>query len=262
MGRWLVIGVAWAAGVASVACAGCGRVGFDTRPGDHDTDEGGHGDASAPGSCAGFDLCDRFETDQLAAVWTVAGTAVHDTTQAHRGSGSVHFTLPAVSPQNDAGSFLTETATLAGASTESTELWVRAWVRIGALPQAGNNLELLSLDQQGPPRFGDFVFVKSGETDVYSQFDDTVVAIPAAMPTNRWVCLIWHVVRNTNSGMLQLGGDLGSASLAATTDGVPAVSALALGPNFSKTNLTVAQPALEVWIDDVIVHHAALTCTD
>jgi hypothetical protein len=154
---------------------------------------------------------------------------------------------------------VTETATLAGTTTN---FWIRAWVRLGALPVTGNSLELMSADQPSAPRFGDFVFVKRDETDVYSQFDDTVSAIPVPMPTDQWVCLVWHVGRSATTGTLDLSGDVGSTSRSATTDGTPALSVIALGPNFAATNVTAVQPSFDVWLDDVIIHHAAVTCAD
>jgi hypothetical protein len=37
---------------------------------------------------------------------------------------------------------------------------------------------------------------------------------------------------------------------------------VALGIGFAATNVNDAQPAIDMWIDDVIVHHAPVTCSD
>lgn len=46
------------------------------------------------------------------------------------------------------------------------------------------------------------------------------------------------------------------------TDGTPLLSEMALGIGFSGTNVSVAQPLLDVWVDDVIVNNAPVACTD
>jgi hypothetical protein len=46
------------------------------------------------------------------------------------------------------------------------------------------------------------------------------------------------------------------------TDGTPNLGNLIIGLQFASSNVTAPQPALDMWIDDVIVDHAAVTCAD
>jgi hypothetical protein len=247
--RWLAI---------SLICASCGRFGFGTEldAGQHGgSDAGGSGDAGGP-SCAGFDVCDQFEAPALSSLWQTFGNVTHGTV-AHRGTGSVHFEMPAIAAGTDGGAVIAETQTFAmGASP----FWLRVWVRFGAHADVHNNLELLSADQSTAGGLADYVFAEADSTDLYSQFDNGTTQLPVPIPLNTWTCLIWRV--DPNAGDMTLNGDLGSSSYSGVTNGTPPVSVIVIGPNLSGTNVTVDQPAFEVWIDDVIVNHAAVTCAD
>ncbi|MEO6774916.1 MAG: hypothetical protein ABI467_18250 [Kofleriaceae bacterium] len=236
--------------------AGCGRIGFtadaDARA---DAAAGPGGEAGTP-SCAGFDLCDQFEDPVLGSVWTAYGEVSH-ATLAHRGSGSLHFVVPPIGAGGMAGALIAESTTFA---TGTAPFWVRVWVRFGAHADVQNHLELLSADQFAGGGHGDYLFAEADETALYSQFDDRTSALPVPIPLDTWTCLIWHVA--PDDGVMDLGGDLGSASYSGITNGEPPLSILGIGPNLDPTNVAVDQPMFEVWLDDVIVHHAAVTCAD
>jgi hypothetical protein len=250
--RWLAI---------AAICAGCGRFGFgadlDAAPGGgSDAGSATGSDGAAGPSCAGFDLCDQFEDSALSSVWDTYGDVTHSTL-AHRGTGSIHFAVPAVAAGGMGGALLREKMTL-GSGTPP--FWVRVWVRFGALADVQNHLELLSADEFVGGGLGDYLFAEADSTDLYSQFDNHTVYLPVAIPLDTWTCLIWHVA--PNDGDMGLDGDLGSSSFSGTTNGSPPVSVIEIGPNLDPTNVAVDQPAFEVWLDDVIVHHAAVTCAD
>lgn len=250
MPRWLAI---------AAICAGCGRFGFGTEiDGGHlGSDSGsGSGDAAGQPSCEGFDICDQFEDSVLSSVWETFGDVTHSTL-AHRGTGSVHFAVPAVAAGGMAGALIRENMTL-GAGTPA--FWVRVWVRFGALADVQNHLELLSADEFTDGGLGDYLFTEADSTDLYSQFDNHTAYLPIAIPLDTWTCLIWHVA--PDDGDMSLNGDLGSSSFSGVTNGTPPVSVIEIGPNLDPTNVMVDQPAFEVWLDDVIVHHAAVTCAD
>jgi len=254
--RWLLISA-----IGTAMCGGCGRLGFASggdaavgSAGGSDAGSANH-DAAAP-SCAGFDVCDQFETADLAPIWTAYGAVTHSTL-AHRGTGSVHFTMPALAAGMMGGAVIEETATFA---TGAPPFWLRAWVRFGAHADPHNNLELLSADQSVSGGLADYVFAEADKTTLYSQFDNRTSDLPVAIPLETWTCLIWHVV--PDGGTMSLDGDLGTSTFTGVTNGTPTLSVIEIGPNLSATNVTVDQPAFEVWIDDVIVHHAAVTCAD
>jgi hypothetical protein len=259
--RWLAI-----AAICAAVCAGCGRFGFGTEiDGGHLGSGGGSDGGSATGSdagsgdqpsCTGFDLCDQFEDPSLSPVWQVFGDVTHSTL-AHRGTGSLHFGMPAITAGKMGGSLIAETQTFAGGAAP---FWVRVWVRFGAHADVKNNLELLSADQSTMGGLADYLFAEANSTDLYSQFDNRTQPLPVAIPLNTWTCLIWYVA--PDAGNMHLDGDLGSSSYSGVANGSPPVSVIVIGPNLSSTNVVVDQPAFEVWLDDVIVNHAAVTCAD
>jgi hypothetical protein len=255
--RWLAI---------AAICAGCGRFGFGA---DVDAATGGSGGGSDAGSgsatgsdsgggpsCDGFDLCDQFEDSVLSSVWETYGAVTHSTL-AHRGAGSVHFSVPAVAAGGMSGALIREKMTL---GTATPAFWVRVWVRFGALADVQNHLEFLSADEFTGGGLGDYLFTEADSTDLYSQFDNHTAFLPMAIPLDTWTCLIWHVA--PNDGVMDLDGDLGSSSFSGTTNGTPPISVIEIGPNLDPTNVAVDQSGFEVWVDDVIVHHAAVTCAD
>nr|MBA3542486.1 hypothetical protein [Deltaproteobacteria bacterium] len=62
---------------------------------------------------------------------------------------------------------------------------------------------------------------------------------------------------------LELSGDVPTLSLSnVTTDSTTPMSLVAFGIGFANGNAPVAQPALDLWVDDVIVDMAPMTCAD
>lgn len=246
----------------AAACAGCGRVGFggeiDART-SRGSDAGSAmgSDGAAPPSCAGFDICDQFEDATLAPIWQPVGAVAHTTTLAHRGTGALHLNVPAVAAGGQGGALIRET-TIPG--TGSPPFWVRIWVRVNGHAAPQNHLELISADQFTGGGLGDYLFAEADATALYSQFDNGIASLPAPIPLDTWTCLIWHVA--PNDGTMHLDGDLGSSSYSGVANGNPPVSLIEIGPFFDPTNVAVDQAGFDVWLDDVIIHHAAVTCAD
>ena len=134
----------------------------------------------------------------------------------------------------------------------------------GGAPVATNGLELLSSEQQVTPFIGDYVFVHRADTQVYSDFDHSVAMTTTTPPQDTWFCLVWQVVPSTSTtGSLALSSDLfASIGTDAITDGASPIETVSLGPDFERVNVDVAQDPIEVWLDDVIVHSAPVTCDD
>jgi hypothetical protein len=67
------------------------------------------------------------------------------------------------------------------------------------------------------------------------------------------VCLLWSVTRATTAtGQVALAGDIGPVIRDdVQTDSVPGLGG---------SNLTATQPAYELWIDDILIDDAPLTC--
>lgn len=252
-----------------VLASACGRFGFHGQP---SQDSGSLGDDDAPGDgvggdgpivCpAGLGVCDGFEGTQLASIWMADPMVALDTTRAHRGTSSVHVHSPAFAA--NAGSYQ---ALFASASVApSTTFYLRGWFWLSSLPAANNGLELLTAEHPGSST-GDYVFVQDFRTTVYTQLDSMSDETPTTVPTGQWFCLIWKVVKDTGSaGSLSLTGDVAGINLSeplAQTDSTSfPITMITLGLGFAATNTPSNQPALDLWIDDVIIDANALTCQE
>jgi hypothetical protein len=106
--------------------------------------------------------------------------------------------------------------------------------------------------------------VNPGEMTVFSQFSDLSQSTNESPPTSTWFCVLWSVHRSTtNGGSLALAGDPPMITLSNTpTDGVPPISVVGFGIEFSRTTQMFDEPRIDVWIDDVIVANAPITCAD
>jgi hypothetical protein len=242
--------------------AACGRLDFTPM-----TDasarvaDGIEGDTSVA-SCEGFDICEDFE-DAIDPLWLVDPGLSLDSSIAHRGGQSARMHLAALPPDTDGAARIYETVTLAPVPTE---VWIRAWVRMGALPASGNDMELIAIEHNGGGPAGDYVFARADTVLIYANAQGTVSATGMPFALDTWTCLVFHVVFSTTVG----------GSLALDIDDVPAlvlpstitddsgfpVDMLGIGPHFASTNIPNPQPALDVWIDDVIVHSSSVTCSD
>jgi hypothetical protein len=258
-----------ALGTLFVAAA-CGRIGFtptDTLvgPGDAPGDTLGDGgpDAvmdGAPACLASYELCDGFEGMGFAAVWTVGNNVTLDTTVAHRGTSSVHFHSPALPINTDGYYMLRQYSTL---PLGDPTTYVRAWVRLGSMPL--NNMGLLVVEQNGSPDNGDDLTVRPTDLAVYSQFANLSRGNATTPPLNTWFCVLWTVTRATTAtGSVVLGGDPPGKALPSvqTDDATSPLAIMDFGIGFSGTVVNTPQPALDVWMDDVIVSGAPLACSD
>lgn len=254
---------------ALVPLAACGRLGFGSRTTSDDAPppaSDAHADAppadAAPACLATYRVCDGFEGASFDPMWSVDTGVTIDTTVAHRGASSAHMQSTALAV-NTAGYFnLLETRSLA---FNDPTLYVRAYVRMSALAAGSNGWELMVAEQVGGTVYGDYVFVKNDHYDLYTQFSGQSTSETAAPPLGAWQCLLWTVTRSaTNTGAMTLAGDPAPLALTAiTTDGTsPQISRMAYGIGFAGTNVTTAQPSIDVWFDDLIVSSSPVTCAD
>jgi hypothetical protein len=246
-----------------VLAAGCGRFGFSEKEA---TDaatvrDDGLVDSTQSSVCDAAALCDGFEGSDVDAAWSKLGAVSLDDTFAHNGSQSVHLHVDAVAAGGQGEARITNSTLLA--STPGP-LWIRAWIRLGALPAGNNHMELICTEQSSSPFYGDCVFVYSDATALYTQFSGMSMQgdPPPVLP---WFCYVWQIERSTTSGDMHLTSDvvpsidlLGQQTDSATNP----VDTIAIGAAFYSGNTPTAQPALEVWIDDVIVSTSPVTCSD
>ncbi len=250
-----------------VAAAGCGRLRFtEAVPGDGapggdgaNPGDGAAGDAQAVACSELFDICDGFEEGLDTSLWMTDVGVTRDTTFAHRGSASIRVQTPAFGPSQDMYRALAEAQTIASGATT---FWVRGWYWLSALPAGNNGMELVTAERPGDQ--GNYMFVYADRSTVYSQFDD-VSRGTDVVPVASWFCLVFKVVRSTAAnGSLELSGDVGPAVLpdVVTDSSTSPITEVQFGIGFASPNVPDVQPALELWIDDVIVHSAPVTCSD
>jgi hypothetical protein len=253
--------------------AGCGRLGFGDRTssdgGSTDRDgsanrDGDVSDAAGPGSDAGgclatYLLCDGFETATLDPVWTPSASGVSiDSTVAHRGQQSLHVHADAIAVDGAAEAIVTETASFA---TSPTTFYVRAFIRLSALP--ADNLGLIEAQQSTGDPSADGLFVTSAGLTLFSQFSEKSRDANFIPADNAWTCAVWSVVRATDtSGSLGLSGDATDTITNVQTDGTPSIDEMDFGIELAGPTDTLAQPAIDVWFDDVIVAASPLACGD
>jgi hypothetical protein len=250
--------VAWVV----VLVPACGRFGFD----DHSAagDAGDAPRADVPGAPDAFvcpyELCDGFEGTSFDPVWTALPGASLDNTVFHRGTQSAHFHSNALTSGQNAYVQIMQSSTL---PLGATTFYVRAWVRLSSVPANGNGMELITAEQSSSVN-EDAVFLHATTLDLYEQWTDSGQATLAPAPTNTWFCLLWSVTRNTGtSGSEMLAGDVGPITLTnVPTDGAPLISVMGFGLNFAGTNVVNAQPAMDGWIDDVLIASTPLTCAE
>ncbi len=241
-------------GLLVLALAGCGRLGFEID------DTGDAHAADAPGASCAFDLCDDFEAEELdSSTWIIDPLVARDTSVAHRGSASARMHLDALAANAAATAMLAESRTLAS----SREQWVRGWFRLSALPTDGNELELIGLAQAVDAVAVHSVFVGTDQVGFTLQ-PGISASTTKVLPTDTWFCLVWHVRLSASDGAMELDGDLfdGPSATGGQTDTVPPIDVLRLGARFEASQVTASQPALDVWLDDVIVHSAPISCAD
>lgn len=253
--------------IVAALVAACGRLDFGAR-GAHDgsipASDGAIDGADALGDAAGeclpgYLLCDGFEKTTLAPWWTpsTAGVAL-DATVAHRGTQSLHLHVDDVPANEGANAIVTETTTFLAASTT---IYVRAFARMSAIPD--DHLGLIETDQTTAMPDGDGVFATSSGLTVFSQFSEASMDTGFTPMDGAWTCLVWTVVRATDAtGSLALDGDATATLANVQTDGDPPIDEMELGIQLAGPTDMVLQPAIDVWIDDVIVAVSPLTCAD
>ncbi len=238
-----------------LALAGCGRLGFDAEVSSDARAADGR-----PGTSCAFDLCDGFEGEAIdSSLWTLDPGVTRDGSVAHRGSASARMHLDARAKANGATAVVSETRSLAS----SRELWVRGWFRLSALPAAGNEVEVIGLAQSTTATSVHAVFVQADQAGFTLQ-PGISASTMVTRPTDTWFCLVWHAKLASSDGAIDLESDLfdGASATGGQTDTVPPISVLRFGARLEPTRVVADQPALDVWVDDVIVHSAPVSCAD
>jgi len=248
--------------VAVTVVAACGHVDFDGIRMLGDGAGSGDGSASdgSQDCSALYELCDGFEGTSFAAVWMVTSNVTIDTTVAHRGASSMHAQTPIVPIGTNSYRQLRQTTTLA---LDDPTFYVRAWVRISAMPVV--NMSFIAVEQSGGPDNEDAFVLRPTDLAIYSQFANNSNGNGTRPPLDTWFCVLWTVHRDTgNAGSIMLGGDEPPAPPLNNlqTDAASPIAIMDFGIAFAGSVVTQQQPAMDVWVDDVIVSSFAVTCAD
>jgi hypothetical protein len=255
--------------LALMLVAACGRFDFDGRAHDaannsdamaRDGNTAIGSDADVEPAClADYAICDGFEGTDFEPVWTVSSNATLDATVAHRGVQSLHVHTDAIAASDGVNLGVVESSTF-GDATEP--LYIRAFVRFGSIPV--DHMGVIEVSQTSAPAPNtDGVFETATGLVVYSQFTNTSDDTMLQPTLDAWTCLVFEIIRaSDNTGKLALTGDDGGELDSVQTDGTPPLGELQLGIAFASSTDSDFQPALDLWIDDVIVANAPVSCAD
>jgi hypothetical protein len=255
--------------VLALAVPGCTVFNGKTLPEDaHVTPDGGSGVASGT-SCAcpaTASVCETFETAP-SQIWSTLGEApTADTSLHHCGAASLRFHTPSIAVGGDAESGLVQTETFADPKL-AQGFYARAWVYVprGATIAPGNTISLLEIQQAGDPFLGIATQIGSSSLAISdwaatpNEFHET----DAPIAQGQWTCLEWQVAADPTNGASQLwvDGNQTTAGFAGkTTTATPPFSRFLVALFFSA--VPAAQPAFDLWIDDLAIGPNRLGCGD
>lgn len=221
--------------------------------------------ATVLSKCAGVTgaLCDGFENG-FASFWsqtTLNGTLTVDSTRAYRGTHSLKVHTNALAAGMSSDVRLSETQSF---TPFPTDLYVRAFLWLpSTLP---NPVQFFSSVQSVSPYYGvGFMMDKSGTATV----NDSVTgggytASTTAMPLGGWTCVRWrvHFATDTTGYMRAFldGSEVTALHVSEPTEPSPAESEASVGGVFYQP--TVANPANDFWIDEVMIGSAPILCSD
>jgi hypothetical protein len=249
----------WALGALGVA-ASCTVFNGKTLQ----NDGGASSDAPPSPSCGCANVaavvCEDFE-GKPNSPWKMAGDEppLIDTSQHHCGASSLHLHTQAIT-NGSISSTLIESDTFTNPSL-ADGFYVRAWVY--APPRftiAGNNFMALFEAHQDRQPFLGIAAQLGANTAAIANWTTAFAyeATKAAMPLDKWTCVEWHVAfRPTGASQLWVAD--ASASLDPTnTNPTPPYNELIIGIYFSGADS--AQPAVDLWIDELVIDSKRIGC--
>jgi hypothetical protein len=218
-------------------------------------------------SCAGattYLKCEDFETP-FGSRWTTVddppwATATLSTARAYRGASSLRISGEAWSadlgPNRFTNAFLVPPAVL-----PHPTLFFRAWVYAPASSAGGQETTILTLRQTADP-FEVLGLGWSGTQQLHYGWAGGSRDSTTPLPTNRWVCLEWSLSHQL--------GDGGALQMRAWLDGVEVpdltVSDAPRTVPYGRVEvgvyklLTASTPALELYVDEVVLHTQRIGC--
>jgi hypothetical protein len=243
-----------AGGCGAAACALVTRFDPAVEP------DGGGSDAAGEAGvqgCAGSSalFCEDFENGFEASQWTdmtqVGGTATIESAPEH-----VHWGAHSLHLSSDAAAVDSSNTTIAwrraGASWPAT-IYVRGFL-FWAAPLASNNVTN-NIELENSDRSSGFVLY-SGSVFGWTNFGTSVTRTTPSVPaTGAWTCVEWLIASSGDVAVWVDGGKI--PALEDTSTPVFPITELDVGLLFQHTS---PEPAMDVWIDDVVVNDQPIGC--
>ena len=216
-----------------------------------------------PTSCAALSpqpiFCDDFEGATLSKSWAVTTTADIDPTVSHRGHNSVHLRTKAVGTATEINTQIIESISFKNFT--ASHFWVRVWV-LATKPPSGNNLmRFIAAEQTLDPFDGLGGFLSPNVLHLENWIANASQDSFTAPTYNGWVCYELRVELSTGAGgliTLAAGDMVQTPPVVGRNQPNPPLGQISLGAYMTAT--TTAQPAWDVWLDDVIVDNQAIGC--
>ena len=230
-----------------------------------DADGDGRGDACSGASvCASLTtvpFCDDFESGFSTSRWRTSMsdsastvTINTDARYVHRGTQSLHLQMAAVPAGGTSDLDISEIATFS-AFADATTFWARAWIWFMHSPAGSDEVRLFVADAMNTQGIG--VSVAGDHTTIDSWVPPGGSLKGAAPGFGEWTCYVWRV---DLAGALSLSGTEVPTLGPLMTPVQPAEKLSELGIGMFFANVSTAQPALDLYIDDVFLDTQPVTC--
>ncbi|MCU1282725.1 MAG: hypothetical protein JWM53_6271, partial [bacterium] len=237
------------------------------NPDQADLDGDGRGDAcdgsvTACAALAKVPFCDDFESGLSATRWRQGRSdpsAIieinRDAQFVHRGTQSLHLRMPPVPAGGSSDADISEVATFS-AFADAASFWVRAWIWLPHPPAGTDDIRLFVADN-AVSTVGIGLSVASNRTALSSWVGSGGSLNGAPPGYGEWTCYVWRV--DLAGGESLSGVNVPSIGPLMTATQPPGkLDELGIGP-FSYHPVT-AQPAFDVYIDDVFLDTRPITC--
>jgi hypothetical protein len=224
------------------------------------------GQAAGCSAAGSVRLCEDFETGTVASFWsksTSGATLTVDGIHTRSGTNALHLHINATTAGVCSGGNIKETKTFSPTDSPTGDMWVRAYYYVDADALAGR--PVLFFSQQAVDPYAFFTFeLGDGNPAYFNTFQATGTNYwksATKFPLRRWTCVEWHVTQAA-AGSLQSSLDglpLADLNVSTTTANASPLGNLTVGFG-TVASAVVAGPAIDVWIDDIILDRSAIGC--
>jgi hypothetical protein len=198
-------------------------------------------------------VCDDFEAGGPGSAWAPFakgdGTGIVDGAHTRDGSSALHVTVTTLGSE-----YVLQWRDIP--QTTGTDLFVRAYLYFPALPDGGTGL--FTMIEAGAPFAGGRVILDdTGELTLHDEVTGENAPQNPTLVAGRWTCLEWELLE-ANAGHMNLWID---DELGASYEGdtLPATKIASVNVGAVYQNGTPTR-SFEVWLDDVVIDDARITC--